>query len=157
MSAATLELVHDLKPELDPFGLLDPLTQDVLLTAPVHANGQVDGLAPDQSVVADPPPAGRRKTRSHRTTPGPHLPSGYLFDCLVGHRRDQIPGDLDAVELAHVALDVPSARAADVQSDDLVVESRETPAVPGGQSQLESSAPDRQLHLPFRCQESLAT
>src|SRR5690606_39922679 len=62
---------------------------------------------------------------------GPGLPGSDLVDHLVGDRRDQIRRDLDAVELAHVPLNIPGAHAAGVKGDDLVVEAGETPAVLG--------------------------
>ena len=82
----------------------------------------------------------------------PGLPGGYLVNTLIGHGRHQIRGNIDAVQLAHVAVDVPRAHAAGVERDNLVVKARKAPPVLGNQRRIEAPVPiarNRQLHRPL--------
>ncbi len=56
----------------------------------------------------------------------------------VGDRRDQRRRDLDAVQLAHVGLDVAGAHATRVQRQDLLVEPRKAPLVLADQRRVEA-------------------
>ena len=80
----------------------------------------------------------------------PSLPAADLLEHGIGHRRNQLRRDLNAVELAQMALDLPDAHAAGVHRDDLVVEARKAALVLGDQLRLERAAPiarDLQLDL----------
>lgn len=120
---ASLELVHDPQPELRALRLLDPHAQDRFCAA----DGEVYGLVAAQSLVADRHPerveVDDRVGRFQR----PVLPRGNLVDDAVRHRRDQVRRYLDAVELAHVGLDVSSAHSPGVQGDSLLVKTGKTP------------------------------
>ena len=48
-----LELVHDAKPELGPFILLDPQPKHLLAAIRTNAEGNVDRFAADHAFVAD--------------------------------------------------------------------------------------------------------
>ena len=126
--------------------------------ARVHADREVHGLVAHQPFVAD---LHAQRVEEHDRVgrlERPGLPGGDLVDHLVGDGGDEVRGDLDAVELAHVALDVARAHAAGVQRDDLVVETGKAPPVLRDQRGVESAVPvarDRQLQRPFRRQHRL--
>ena len=48
-----LELVHHPQPELRALRLLDPEPQDLLVAGAGDADGEIDGLVPDQALVAN--------------------------------------------------------------------------------------------------------
>ena len=71
--AAVLQLIHDLQPELRPFGLLDPDAEHVLLPAGRDAQRQVNRLAAHDPFIPDLYP--KRVEDPHRvdTIQGPAL------------------------------------------------------------------------------------
>jgi hypothetical protein len=55
------------------------------------------------------------------------LPSAGIVHDRVGHLRDQVAADLDAVDLSQVRLDVPGREPPAVEREDLLVEALEPP------------------------------
>lgn len=66
----------------------------------------------------------------------PVLPRDDLVDHAVGHRRDQIRRNLDAVQLADVGLDVASAYASSIEDDDLLIDTGESPLILADQHRI---------------------
>jgi hypothetical protein len=71
----------------------------------------------------------------------PVLPFRHLVQHRVGHRRDQIGRNVDAVQLLEVAADLAHRHAARVHRDDLLVEVRKAPLILGDQLRIESAGP----------------
>jgi hypothetical protein len=72
LGAASLQIVHDLEPELGALGRFDPEAENVLRSVRCDAEREIDGLVADQALVADLDPAGpllRRRAQRHRPTP----------------------------------------------------------------------------------------
>src|SRR4028118_1317307 len=81
----------------------------------------------------------------------PVLPLGHLVQHRVGDGADQVGRDLDAVELAQVALDLAGAHPPRVHGHDLVAEAGEAALVLGDQLRVEGRQPvARALHIADR-------
>jgi hypothetical protein len=115
VDTAVLELVHDPQPELGALALLDPQAEDVLMALAIERQGQVDGLALDHALVADLDP--QRVEEHHRIDRVERavLPFAHLIEDGVGDPADQIGRDVDPVELAQMALDLPYRQAARIE------------------------------------------
>ena len=148
--AAVAQLVHDPQPELGALGLLDPEAEHLLGAVGADAERDVDGLVAHRALVADLDPQRVEEDQRVERLERPVLPLGDLVEHGVGHRADQVGRDLDAVELAQVALDLAGAHAAGVHGDDLVVEAGEAALVLGDELRVEGRQPvarDLQLEL----------
>src|ERR687897_58975 len=114
------EFVHDAQPELGAFGVLDPQAENVLGAVRLDAEGDVDRLVADHALVSDLDPHGveedERVTRLQRTV----LPFRHGLQNRVRHRRDQIGGDLEPIELYEVALNLPRGHAARIHRHGLL-------------------------------------
>jgi len=89
----------------------------------------------------------------------PVLPFGHLLVHRIRHRADQLGRDVNAIELAQVALDLPHAQATRVERDHLGVEVWEAAAILGDQLWLEARlavARYRELQLAAAAQHRLA-
>src|SRR6266705_3057898 len=87
----------------------------------------------------------------------PGLPGADVFLDRAGHLRDQPLGDVDAVQLAQVPLDLARGHPARVQREDLLVEAVERARVLGHNPRLERVVtitrqldPDRPIDRPQR-------
>src|SRR5215207_5580828 len=78
-----------------------------------------------------------RVTRLQRTV----LPFRHGLQNRVRHRRDQIGGDLEPIELHEVALNLPRGHAARIHRHDLLVEAGEAALIPGDQLRIERPFP----------------
>jgi hypothetical protein len=108
----------------------------------------VDGLVADQTLVPDLDPERVEEDQRVDRLQRPGLPGRDLLEHRVRHGADQVRGDLDPVQLAQVALDLPGAHAPRVHRDDLVVEPGEAPLVLGDQLRVEARLPiPRHLEL----------
>ena len=117
------------------------------------AERDVDRLVADHALVADLDPQGVEEDQRVDRLQRPVLPLGDLLQHGVGDRADQVGRDVDAVELAQVALDLADAHAAGVHRDDLVVEAGKAPLVLGDQLRVEGRQPvarDCSSSLPCR-------
>src|SRR4051812_20224335 len=153
------ELVHDLQPELGALVLLKPQAQDLLRPVCPDAQGDVDRLVPDQAFIADLDPERVEEDQRVDRLQRPGLPGRDLLEHRVRHRADQVRRDLDAVELAQVADDLPRAHAPGVHRDDLVVEAWEAALVLGDQLRVEARLPvpgDLELDLAGVGEDALA-
>src|SRR5580700_2562130 len=149
--AAVLQLVHHPQPELGAFILLEPQPQDLLGSIGAHAERDMDRLVADQSFVADLHSQGVEEDQRIGRFQRARLPGRDLLQHRVGHRADQVGGDLDAVEIAQMADDLPGAHAAGVHRNDLVVEPWKAALVLGDQLRVKARlavARHLQLDLP---------
>src|SRR5215207_8443311 len=110
------EFVHDAQPELGAFGVLDPQAENILRAVCLDAD--VDRLVADHALVSDLDPhcveEDERVTRLQWTV----LPFRHGLQNCVRHRRDQIGGDLEPIELHEVALNLPRGHAARIHRYD---------------------------------------
>src|SRR4051812_12818684 len=135
------EFVHDSQPELGAFGVLDPQAENILRAVCLDAQGDVDRLVADHALVSDLDPhcveEDERVTRLQRTV----LPFRHGLKNRVRHRRDQIGGDLEPIELHEVALNLPRGHAARIHRHDLLVEAGEAALIAGDQLRIERPFP----------------
>src|SRR5829696_7833923 len=126
---------------LAPFGVLDPQAENVLGAVRLDAEGDVDCLVADHALVSDLDPhcveEDERVTRLQWTV----LPFRHGLQNRVRHRRDQIGGDLEPIELHEVALNLPRGHAARIHRHDLLVEAGEAALIPGDQLRIERPFP----------------
>src|SRR6187402_2443977 len=127
--------------KLGAFGILDPQAENVLGAVRLDAEGDVDCLVADHALVSDLDPHGveedERVTRLQWTV----LPFRHGLQNRVRHRRDQIGGDLEPIELHEVALNLPRGHAARIHRHDLLVEAGEAALIPGDQLRIERPFP----------------
>lgn len=139
VDAAVFKLRHDLEPELRPFGLFDPDTEDVLRPVGQDGKRQIDRFVLDGAFIADFDAQGieedHRVERLQRT----HLPLAHFLDHRVGHGGNKVGRDLHAIYFLEIALDLAHAHAAGVHGDDFVVEAGETPLALGDDLRLEGA------------------
>jgi site-specific DNA recombinase len=141
LDTAVLQLVHHPEPELGALGLLDPQAQHLLRAVRADAEGDVHRLVPDGALVSNLDPQGveedQRVKRLERTL----LPFGDFVQHGIRHGADQVGRDVDAVEIAQVALDLPRTHAPGVHRHDLVVEAWKTALVFGNQLRVKGREP----------------
>src|SRR3954464_3928426 len=138
--------------------LLDPKAENVLGAVRLDAEGDVDCLVADHALVSDLDPHGveedERVTRLQWTV----LPFRHGLQNRVRHRRDQIGGDLEPIELHEVALNLPRGHAARIHRHDLLVEAGEAALIPGDQLRIERPFPiagNPDVELRGLCQNGL--
>src|SRR5829696_9208615 len=93
-------------------------------------------------------------TRLQRTV----LPFRHGLQNRVRHRRDQIGGDVEPVELHEVALNLPRGHAARIHRHDLLVEAGEAALIPSDQLRIERPFPiagNPDVELRGLCQNGL--
>ena len=139
--AAVLQLVHHPQPELGALALLDPDAENLLGTVRQDSERDIDRLVAHEALVADLHPDGVEEDQRIAGVERPVLPFGHLLQNRIGHRRDQVRRDVDAVEFFQMAADLAHRHAAGVQGDDLIVEIGEAPLVFGDQLGIERARP----------------
>ena len=83
-----LDLGHHPKPELGPFGLLNPETEDFFVTFYGEAQGQVNRLIAHRALVPDFNPERIKNNDRVNFIQRPVLPFPNLVHDLVGDPRD---------------------------------------------------------------------
>ena len=105
--AAVAELGEDLHPELRALGFLKPHAQHVSRAIHGHPEREIAGPSLHRPAVAD---------LEHQRIKGDHridvlqralLPRPGVVHDRVGDAADQIPADLDAIDVGQVRLDIP--------------------------------------------------
>jgi len=124
-------------PELGALGALKPDPEHLALAVEVDADRQVAGVVSDRLAVADlhdkRVEVDDRVDRLQR----PRLPGLDVVEDRVGDLRDQVRGDLGAVDLVQVALDLADGQPARVERDHLLVEADPTGLALGDDLRLE--------------------
>ena len=118
LDAPVAELGQQAHPELGalPAGGSHPQTQHVAFAVQVDAHGHVDGPVGDLA-VADLHHDGVDQQHRVDAVQGPVLPRQQVLDDGVGDPADGVPGDLGAVDLGQMRLDVAGGHALGVQRD----------------------------------------
>ena len=150
--AAALEFIHDAQPELGAFGLLDPQAQNILGTVGQDTQRDVDRLVAHGAFIADLDPQGIEEHQRIGRIERPVLPFRDLVQYGVGHGRDQIGRNVEAVNLLKMAADLAHAHAAGVHQNNLVVEIRKPALILGDQLWIEGAgAVARNRQVDFGC------
>src|SRR6266516_4786377 len=137
LDAAVAKLGHDARPEAGALGLLDPEAETVTLAFEGDPDRDVDGLLADDLLVAD-RDLHRVQADGHvQLLERPALPGADVVLDRRGHLADQSIGDVDAVQLAQVPLDLAGRHPAGIQREDLIVEAVEGAGVLGHHLRLE--------------------
>jgi hypothetical protein len=148
--AAVAEFVHHAQPELGALGLLDPEPEHFLGAVEADAERDVDRLVAHRALIPD---LHAQRVQEHQRVEALEravLPLGDLVEHGVGHRADQVGRaegnarravDLEAVELAQMALDLARAHSPGVHRDDLLVEARKAALVLRDQLRIETRQP----------------
>src|SRR6266511_3451173 len=137
LDAAVTEIGEHARPEAGAFALLDPKPETVAGALERDANGDVDGLLAHDLLIADRHLQRVQVDDDLQLLERPALPGADVVLDRAGHLRDQPLGDVDAVQLAQVPLDVARRHPAGVQREDLLVEAVERAAVLGHDPRLE--------------------
>jgi hypothetical protein len=104
--------------------LFYPHAQHLLAAVAADAEGHVDRLVPDRPLVPHLDPERVEEHQGIERLERPALPFGDLVQHGVGHRADQVGGDVEAIEIGQVPLNLPHGQATGVHRHDLVVETR---------------------------------
>lgn len=112
---------EDLHPELRAFAVLKPHAEHVALAVDAHAQSEVARFALDRAAFLDLEHERVEEDDRVYVIQRPLLPSAGVVHHRVSHPRDQIAADVDAVELAQVALDVAGRQPTAVEREDLLV------------------------------------
>lgn len=109
LCAPVLEFVHHREPELGPFVLGDPETQNLAQPITGDAEGDIHGLVLHRPAVgiADLHPQGIEDHDRIHPLQRPALPVPDLGQDGVGDPADQIGRDLQAIEVEQMGLDIP--------------------------------------------------
>ena len=151
LGAASLQIVHDLEPELGALGRFDPEAENVLRSVRCDAEREIDGLVADQALVADLDPDGVEENQRIARFQRPVLPFGDRLQHRIGDRGNQVRRHLQPVELKQMALDLPNRHAARIHRHDLVVEAWKPPLIPLDQLRIERPLPiARNAHIDLR-------
>src|SRR6266545_4096382 len=137
LDAAVAQIGEHARPEAGALALLDPEAETVALALERDADSDVDGLLAHNLLVAD---RDLHRVQVHddvQLLQRSALPGADVVLDRTGHLRDQPLGDLDAVQLAQVPLDVAGRHPAGVKSEDLLVEAIEGAALLGHDPRLE--------------------
>jgi hypothetical protein len=110
------------QPELGALGLLDPDAQNLLRAFRQDAEGDVDRLVAHEAFVPDLDPNGIKEHQRVANIEWPVLPFRHFVQYRVGDRRDQIGGNIDAIEFLQMAADLANRHAAGVHRNDLLIE-----------------------------------
>jgi hypothetical protein len=122
LDAAVLDLGEDLQPELRALAALaGPQAEDVAGALGGDGQGHVDG-AVDHRAVADLDVDGVDEDDRVDGVQRPVLPLGHAVHDLVGDRGDRLAGDLHAIDLRQVGLDLAGGQALRGQGDDDLVD-----------------------------------
>ena len=97
----------------------------------------MDGLVPDEALVADLHAESIEEHDRIDRLQRPGLPSGDLFQNSVSNHRDQVRGNVDAIEIVQVPDNLPVAHAPGIHRDDLLVEARKPALVFGDELRVE--------------------
>src|SRR5690554_1139816 len=127
--SAVLKLGEHLEPELGPFAVGDPESQQFLLPVEVQSEGEVNRLAPHLPVLSH---LHRERVEPDDRVEGLQravLPGYDLFEHRGGHVRDERGRDLGVIEFLKMPLDLTGGHATRIEGDDLVIERRQSPLV----------------------------
>ena len=112
LHAAVLQIAQHLHPELRALGLLEPHAQHLPVALQGDAEGEVERPALDRAALAD---LDHHAVQEHDRVDVLQWPLAPLADVVhdrVGHTRDQVQADLDAVDLLQVRADVTHRQTA---------------------------------------------
>lgn len=124
-----------------PLGRVEPDAEDFLGAVDGHADRDVRSLVLHDSLVADLYDEGVEVDGRVDGLQRPLLPLLQLVDHRVGDARNQVGGDLRAVNLGQMALDLAHRHLASVHRQDLVVEAVEVPLVLRDDIRIEGRVP----------------
>jgi DNA-binding CsgD family transcriptional regulator len=119
----------------------DPDAEAVTLAVERHADRDVHCLAPDDLRLSDRDDHRVEVDDDVELLARARLPGPHVVRDRRGDLRDQPVGDVDAVQLAQVALDLPRRQPAGIQREDLIVEAIEAALVLGHDPRLETGVP----------------
>src|SRR5438477_1586519 len=137
LDAAVSQFGQHARPEAGALALFDPEAEAVAGALERDADRDVDGLLAHDLVVADRHLQRVEVDDDVELLERPALPGGHVVLDRTGHFADQPLGDVDAVQLAQVPLDVTRRHAARVERKDLLVEAVERAGVLGHDPRLE--------------------
>jgi hypothetical protein len=141
LDAALLEVGQDLHPELRALVRLKPHAQHITVAIHPDRHRQVAGPPLDRAAVAD---LEHQRVEEHDridVVQRPRLPRPRVVHHRVGHPRDQVAANLDAVDLLQMRLDIPGRQAPRIQREDLVVEPLKPPLTLANDLRLEAPIP----------------
>src|SRR6266511_1070974 len=141
LDAAVAQIGEHARPEAGALALLDPEAETVALALERDADSDVDGLLAHDLLIADRHLQRVQVDDDVQLVERPGLPGADVVLDRARHLRDQPLGDVDAVQLAQVALDVAGRHAAGVEREDLLVEAVEGTPVLGHDPRLEAALP----------------
>ena len=137
VAAAGLQVVEHLHPELRPFGVLDPNSQNVPAAVVQHPQGQIHGFATNHGDFAD---LHAQSIKEHHRIHGlqrARLPRRHLGHDRVSDAADEVRGNVYRIHLGQKALYLAHRHAARVHRDDLVVKAGKTALVLANELWLE--------------------
>src|SRR6266540_3218567 len=137
LDAAVAKLGHDARPEAGALGLLDPEAETVTLAFEGDPDRDVDRLLADDLLIANRDLHRVQVDGDVQLLKRPRLPGADVVLDRRGHLADQSIGDVDAVQLAQVPLDLAGRHPAGIQREDLIVEAVEGAGVLGHHLRLE--------------------
>ena len=134
---AVLEVGHDACPEARALAFFGPQAEAFALACERDADRDVHGAFLDDLLFADRDHQGVQVDDDVDLLERPALPRPHVVLDRGGDLADQPLADIDAVELAEVALDVARRHPARIERQDLIVEAIEAPRVLGHDPRLE--------------------
>jgi hypothetical protein len=141
LDAAVPELGHDARPEAGTLALLDPEAEAVARPLERDPDRGVDRPLAHNLLVADRDLHRVQVDDDVQLLERPALPGAHVVLDRGRHLRDQPVGDVDAVDLAQLPLDLPRRHPAGVEGEDLLVEAVERAGVLGHDPRLEARVP----------------
>ena len=127
LDAALLEVGEDLHPELRALVGLKPHAEHVALAIDPDRQREIAGTPLDRAAVAD---LQHQRVQEHDRVDviqRPRLPRPRVLHHRIGHPRDQVTADPNAVDLLQMRLDIPGRQAPAIEREDLVVEPLKAP------------------------------
>lgn len=117
VAASGLHVVEYLHPELGPFGVLDPNTQNVAGAVRQHSQRQVNRFVAHHIVLANLHAQGIKKDHRVHRLQGAGLPGGDLAQHGVRDAADEVRGHVNGVHLGHETLYLAHCHATGIHVD----------------------------------------